>query len=422
LIHPSSAQAWLELHRRVRAGETEVFSEILVVEEGLPIWKKIHYHSSFDASGHPTRATGIAENISVYKNMTEHYSLAATQCGVTIWTLDVANRTLYDLKNSSHMKIFDTLTTIPNVPEAFAAEGSPLYAEDYPALYEMFQKVYAGEKTATSAGRWWNETHDSWWWYEISYTTIFDENERPVKAIGTAIEITERIRLEERYEEELNWRKVHNQDVLGSFKLNLTQNICEDGQSDIPAILTFQGDGTVDGFFAHEYAAHVDEADLAEYKKIFNRENLLQAYRGGKTSVSHETYMSFWANKVLWIKVELDMFLNPRTGDVEAYIYATDIDQKKMSRALVDAVVKMDFDYLALLDIASGNCVVFAETETQTRFPSFHSGNYREEVETYARKYLVEEDVTRNIRDMSVENLLEQLARQPIFTAYCRVK
>ncbi|MEG1647136.1 MAG: PAS domain-containing protein, partial [Clostridia bacterium] len=115
---------------------------------------------------------------------------------------------------------------------------SPLNPEDFAALKEMFGKVYAGKKTASSIGRWWNKDHNVWWWYEISYTTIFDDDGKPIKAIGTATDITERIRLEDRYNEEIKWRKVHNLDVIGSYKMNLTQNICEDGQSDNLLILS----------------------------------------------------------------------------------------------------------------------------------------------------------------------------------------
>ncbi|MEG1515954.1 MAG: PAS domain-containing protein, partial [Clostridia bacterium] len=387
LIDKCCSAAWLQMHERVRNGEADVSSEILVIEQGVPIWKRVQYHTVFDESGRPVRATGIAENISAYKRLAENYAQAAKQCGVTIWTLDLASKTIYELSNATHMKIFDTYTTIHNVPEVFGQSGSALFPADVPAFYAMFDKVYAGEKTASSVGRWWSDDHERWWWYEISYTTLFDSDGKPVKAIGAAIDISERMRLEERYEEEIKWRKVHNRDVIGSYKMNLTQNICEDGQSDISAIMTFQGNGTVDDFFAREYAAHMDETELAQYRRVFNRENLLRSYREGKTSFTQESYVNFGAGKIFWIKIELDMFLNPRNSDVEAYIYATDIDQKKMAQALVDTVVDMDYDYLALLDALNDTYMIFAKTASSTPLPPLYASNYALEVENYARKF-----------------------------------
>ncbi|MEG2021899.1 MAG: response regulator, partial [Oscillospiraceae bacterium] len=207
----------------------------------------------------------------------------------------------------------------------------------------------------------------------------------------------------------------------GSYKMNLTQNICEDGQSDNPLILSFQGRGTVDDFFAREYSVHVDAEQLKTYKSVFNRENLLKCYREGKTRLTQEAYVSFEKGKSIWINVELDMFLNPRNGDVEAYIYATDIDQKKTARALVDAVVSLDYDYVALLDIATDGYTLYAQASGKTRLPSFHSSSYKHEVEDYANKFLVKEDIEQNIHDMSCENVVAQLKKQDVYTIYCRV-
>ncbi|MEF9988088.1 MAG: response regulator, partial [Christensenella sp.] len=270
--------------------------------------------------------------------------------------------------------------------------------------------------------RWQNTDSDAFWWYEISYTTLFDDNGKPVKAIGTAVDISERLRLEALYEDEMQWRKMHNQDVIGSYKMNLTQNTCEDGQSDNPTVLTFQGNGTVDDFFAREYTTHVDSAEPEEYRNMFNRESLLKSYRSGKTNVTHTAYVDLNRGKAFWIKVEVDMFKNPKSGEIEAYIYATDIDHKKTSDDIVNAVVAMDYDYLAMLDLISGGYTLFAQTNMHTSLPSFDSNDYEHEVEAYARKFLIEEDIERNIYEMSYKNIYAQLATRDVYTTYCRVR
>ncbi|MEG1895995.1 MAG: hypothetical protein RR162_07110, partial [Oscillospiraceae bacterium] len=290
LICKDSVSDWLKMHRQIKAGQENVTCEIQLVEQGVPLWKKIHYHTTFDANGSAISSVGIAENISAYKILAENYARAAKQCTVSLWMFDFASRTIYDFSNASHIKAFEGITTMHDVPYVFAQPKSPLCKKDLPAMYKMYDKLYAGEKTASSIGCWKNEDSDALWWYETSYTSIFDESGKPIKAIGTAIDISERIRLEKRYTEEIKWRKVHNQDVLGSFKMNLTQNICEDGQSNNRLILDFQSDGTVDGFFANEYTAHIDAEGLSRYKNSFNRENLLKLFRSGKTSITQESY------------------------------------------------------------------------------------------------------------------------------------
>ncbi|MEG1806468.1 MAG: hypothetical protein RR327_08830, partial [Clostridia bacterium] len=132
--------------------------------------------------------------------------------------------------------------------------------------------------------------------------------------------------------------------------------------------------------------------------------------------------VDFGEGKILWIRIELDMFKNPQSGDIEAYIYALDIDQKKTSNALVYSVVNFGYDYLALLDLTTKKYTIFEKTESSTPLPTFHVSNYETEVAQYARKFLVEEDIEKNIKEMSYENLFNQLETQKIYTTYCRVK
>ncbi|MEG1547614.1 MAG: response regulator [Clostridia bacterium] len=421
LIHEDSIEEWMYIHEQIKQGEAHIYSEIQVIEQGVPIWKRIQYITTFDESGRPVSAIGIAENISTYKRLAETYMQAAKQSGMTCWILDIESKTIYNFNNTTNINAYDNVTMIKNVPESIISDGS-LHPDDVPALVEMYNKIFAGEKTAKSVGRWKNTDSNTWCWNETTYNTIFDNSGKAVKAIGSVMDITERVSLEERYSEEIEWRKVHNQDVLGSFKMNLTKNTCGDGQGNNSIILGFKGNGTVDGFFESEYATHVEADDLAEYKKIFNRKNLLKSYQAGKTNFTHEAYVSFAADDFRWIKIELDMFKNPKNSDIEGYIYATDIDNKKMEHALVDTVVNMDYDYLALLDIVTDRYTIYAKTDGKTPLPSFGASNYEKEVAQFAHEYLLDEDIEQNIHDMSYKNILEQLEKQDVYTSYCRVK
>ncbi|MEG2037714.1 MAG: PAS domain-containing protein, partial [Ruthenibacterium sp.] len=127
------------------------------------------------------------------KQLVETYAQAARQCGVTLWTFDFASRTIYDFSNATQISAFDGIGSFSNVPAVFVADDSPLHPADRPAFLEMFDRLFAGAKSATSIGRWRKQAQQDFW-YEISYTSIFDDSGAPCRAIGTAIDITERIR------------------------------------------------------------------------------------------------------------------------------------------------------------------------------------------------------------------------------------
>ncbi|MEG2506493.1 MAG: response regulator [Longicatena sp.] len=355
------------------------------------------------------------------KQLQETYALAAKQCGVTLWTLDIEKKTIYHSENTTSRNVFNETRIICDVPEVYLREDSYLHKDDRESFANMFKEIYAGAKSAVSRGRWWNKEQETWQWFESAYSTIFDEQGKPIKAIGTAMDISEKMRLGERYEEEIKWRKIHSKDVIGSYKMNLSKNTCEDGQSNRKTILGFQGNGTVDDFFENESATHLDKEEVIEYRKEFNREHLLQSFCEGKTSLVHEAYVDFGNQDVIWIQIELDMFQNPKTNDVEAYIYALDIHQKKISRAIVDSVVDMDYDYLALIDVSNDEYILFSKSSATTQLPQLVKGCFQHEVASFAHQYIVEEEIEQNIYEMSYENVFEQLKKHDIYRCYCRV-
>ncbi|MEG2234472.1 MAG: response regulator, partial [Oscillospiraceae bacterium] len=84
--------------------------------------------------------------------------------------------------------------------------------------------------------------------------------------------------------------------------------------------------------------------------------------------------------------------------------------------------VNMDYDYLVLIDAITDGYKIYVKTAGKTPLPQMYAGSYKDEVAEYAHKFVAQEDIEQNIRDMSVENLFEQLEKHDVFTTYCRVK
>ncbi|MEG1559935.1 MAG: response regulator [Clostridia bacterium] len=421
IIHESSANDFLQIHEQIKQGKKHIAREIRVIENGTSIWKKIKYTTFFDSDGKPTRAIGTAENIDTYKRLEEIYTQAAKQSGLTYWMFDVDEKTIYDFSNATPVDPYKNVSIIPNVPESIITSGM-LHQDDAPAFLEMYDKIFSGAPFAKSIARWKGLNKDIWKWYEITYTTIFDDVGRPIKAIGSAIDISDRIKLEERYTGEFERRKIQSREAIGSFKLNLTKNICCDGMTQDPEILKMQEDGTADAFFALDHQRCVDPKARAEYAKIFNRQVLIKNFQDGNRHFSHEHLFRFSNNRIGWALIKIVTMQNPKTYDIEAYIYAIDIDQRKVAQDIVAAVIAMDYDYLALLDVKTDICTVFGLSDKKNSVLPLVVNDYENGVEDYARKHLVEEDIERNIYDMSYANLLEKLEERATFTTYCRVK
>ncbi|MEF9840336.1 MAG: hypothetical protein RR791_05220, partial [Lachnospiraceae bacterium] len=68
------------------------------------------------------------------KQLEQTYSQAAIQCGVTLWMLDFASKTIYNFNNATRITAFDHISIIEHIPEVFLWPDSPLHPDDAPAL------------------------------------------------------------------------------------------------------------------------------------------------------------------------------------------------------------------------------------------------------------------------------------------------
>lgn len=127
--------------------------------------------------------------------------------------------------------------------------------------------------------------------------------------------------------------------------------------------------------------------------------------------------------RTIWAQTVARLYCGPITGNTMCFIYSYDTNDSKIAQEMISNVVNLDYDYLSLVDLANNDYIMYANTEDPTNpIPPLRSSDYEKSVADYARENLVTEDIDRNIRDMSIDNIRKQLADKDSFISYVSLK
>ncbi|MDD4508856.1 MAG: PAS domain-containing protein, partial [Eubacteriaceae bacterium] len=261
-----------------------------------------------------------------------------------------------------------------------------------------------------------------WCWTRCTAAPIYNDQGDLVKVIGTSMDITDQKNMEDQYHKMLHDLDIANDKNLiakSRYNLNTTkmeyfQRITEDA---IPQSAYRYDDAlhaTVDTVLGESYRK--------EMLKTLDRDHLIQAFKNGQNEFNLEYRRKGNDGTVFWASTAVKTFVEPNNGDLMVFIYTRDISEARTAREIIDTVVANDYDYMALLNCKTECYSIYARNDKKTSLPPFHSSNYEKEVEAYARQYVVPEDISKNIHDMSLANLRRQLKSADSFTSYCSLK
>ena len=263
----------------------------------------------------------------------EEYRIAASMSRYVIMRYDVKSRTLAVLARGTSGMKFDSL--LEDVPEQAIRSGF-IAPESIETARKVFSDIDRGVSRKGKTVLALDAGSDSRIWTEISYSAVYDSmDEKPVSAILSFIDVTEK----RRAEEFINIGSAF-MDYATNAKLviaNLSTGLIEyeapgtihrnftaiTGTDDIYKIMQYAAQNVV----SPEYAAAFSEfLSVARLKKEFNSGNMEE---GLDCVIEGADGAEKWVN--FQIRLAKDSF----SGDIKAYLVLKDIDvQKNLEREL----------------------------------------------------------------------------------------
>ncbi|MEA4911488.1 MAG: PAS domain-containing protein [Oscillospiraceae bacterium] len=185
------------------------------------------------------------------------------------------------------------------------------------------------------------------------YYRVWEKAHGEIYLNGYYRDISEKVKLEEEYKKNLAYRELAGENMLASFRLNVTRNALSDCISDEPSILALARDGTLSGFLESSAALHSD-AEQKDFVSAFSRDALLDAMARGEHRIDFKHTFIPSPDRLMWICTSVNLFRNPENNDIEGFIYAQDLTEEHMLDRLMTTVVNVDYDFIVSIDLHTG--------------------------------------------------------------------
>ncbi|WP_303857594.1 PAS domain-containing sensor histidine kinase [Aminicella lysinilytica] len=347
--------------------------------------------------------------------------MAMETANMSSWVYDVATGDIYQSKASQMQHGY--ADTVTNVPESIIADGF-VHQDSIDTYRSLFRKVT--EKDTVIRGDVYVKTADrkDYWWERIALTPIFDADGNHVRSIGTSLDITEQKTMEGRFERQIEaFYSADSKGLIAKGLYDLSKNSIEYYHEYTDEAVKSAEVSTYDGGLNSTASLFVNAEESEKFIIQFDRSRLLQQFIKGSTEETVEYRRKTRDERTIWAQTVARLYRGPVTGNTMCFIYSYDINDSKIAQEMISNVVNLDYDYLTLLDLDNNEYIMYANSDDPDNpIPPLRSTDYEKTVVDYAHKYLVEEDIERNIRDMSIDNIRKQLADKDFFISYVSMK
>ena len=380
---------------------------------------------NFEISGGQTVMNGVVMDVTRQKETEEalrsseaKFRIATENSDLAFWTYDFKKKCVFQSQGAQN--VHGNAPIVENVPDAVVERGD-VRSDSAEAFLEMHRNMERGAKTVS--GDFWFKTADrsGWWCEHIDYTTVFDEEGKPKLAYAVGKDVTAVKVAERRYQEEADYAKAtQSEKLLVKVRSNISQNVVESyiarddvGISTDGMLYTVGTEALAQTGFTRE------EQDMI--RRYLDRDRVLKAFAEGDTTYSIDYQRKAHNGAVIWVNTTVKTYQNPETKDIMSFMYTYDIHEERIKDGIIRAVSTLAHDYVAYVDLQSGQYRMYFGDETNGGLPDEYGEDYADSVARTNRVIVIPEDVERIVEEMSPEKIRENLEKTKVFSTVCGV-
>ena len=335
--------------------------------------------------------------------------LALTAANLTLWTYDMENDSFLVTRSTNGVYhagnviqgSFHTVLSLGMVmPDSIAG---------YIALHE---NILNGLQTS-SATIHFNAQIAPAEWMKITYIVLPSVSARPTVAIATAVDVTAQVLAETRYQQEAEYRKTLGQNCIFSLRINITDDVVEDVQAtadNSSAISPGMQRNDIVPLLANSLT---NESDRIRFSELLSAEHIRTLYARGETQFESSFRAQKSSGGLRYLCIDVRLAERPADGDLIAFVAVRDQTAEMLIRRMMEKLVDTGYDYIAYIDAHTKHFKLFASHANSCDILPNEGEDFDSSARNMLSAYACQSDVAHIIREVSIENVKKQLAKQP---------
>ncbi len=337
-------------------------------------------------------------------------NIAVEQTGINIWVLDIRDHVITQTESSRMLSKISQGGILRDVPRSLFESGY-IVTEDIPIMNRMYDDIFGGVAHSECTVRWKTDDAGGFIWLRTFYTTVYDESGIPIQAIGSALDVTEQIQMQQKYHEFEAYQYLMLSESVAAFKVNVTRDTIEDAIHLDDGISQLSQATSLTQFSQLSANNIVDEELKIQYEQMFSCQNMLHSFAVGQTHLEMECPYRFGSDTYRWIRIVRNLMKNPSTGDIIGFTYAVDIHDEKMLGAVVEHMLQHDFDRVICIDVPTKKFRILEHLDDGAAAFTQDYNNYDDTLSMQAKPFIHPDDwetYTEGIKLSTIEAHLSQ--------------
>lgn len=344
------------------------------------------------------------------------YEVALKSSGINVWEYDITKDVLMIFSTSQRIK--QNCFCIENYIESTVQNGY-VREDSLPDFYDLFAQLRNGKKEVNKDL--WYKTNDEqgWWCERVIYTTIFDDDGRPVKAFGAGRDVTREKEAEIHFKDEVAYREVMQSTALCSINMNITEHKIVSSSSKFAVVRELTDTGDADLYFEKTVDYIVGEENKQSFRQQFTCSKLLTLFQKGVFSTEVILPRIFDGVEMYWIRYKVHLMQRSMSNAIYAFIYSIDITQEKVMQTVMDTIAVTDYDFLVVVNGEMNSARDYAVKNGQSLF---NNTEFEARMEELSRKAVCKEDRERVLAACNLQNILQHLRQHSVYKLNFSIK